>query len=138
MAERTPRTIASIEDFAMTQDASKFAFKIVTTEGETFDFSLPTSEIGTLVQYFASQGAEMGRKRILDGYDRVPFPNELSPIPTEGIGISGTESEKAALIVMRLYAFELAFPIPSTSLAALAQKIAQTAELLSDKPTMPN
>jgi hypothetical protein len=138
MSTRKPRRISRFEEFAMSDDGTMYAFKVVTNDGAMIDFEIQASEIGTLVQYIVSQAAALGRRSILDGVERNPFEESLAPIPMEGIGMSASTSPETMLLVVRLYTFELAFEIPSTKLEWFAQNIRNTGTLMSGPNSKPN
>jgi hypothetical protein len=138
MTDRKPHRLARFEDFAMTGDGTKYAFKVITVDGLGLDLEIEASEIGTLVQYLVSQAGALGRQSILDGVERNPFADSLAPIPLEGIGMSTSTSPETMLLVVRLYTFELAFEIPSTKLEWFAQNIRNTGSLMSSANQKPN
>lgn len=61
----------------------------------------------------------------------------LAPIPARGMGFAAGRTPEETLLVMRLSGLDLAFAVPSSGLAALADDIARIARTLSADPAQP-
>jgi len=131
MPDRHPRKIAAITDFAMTGDGKKFAFNVVTQDHQKTNLEIDATELGTLIQYLITHAATMAMRAHNDSVELSPQGQTYSPIPTQGIGISSGSSHSDSLLVVRLFGFELAFEIPNSELASLAESIGRTATLMS-------
>ena len=125
------RRIAELRNFTLSGDTSACAFTIMTADGGQYPFEIETAELGALVQWLVTAASVTGRNATLDGAPRDPESKSSVPIPMEGMGMALSDSPDKSLLVVRLYTFELAFEIPNTKLAGLAQNIQQTAALMA-------
>jgi hypothetical protein len=137
METRKPHRLTHMADPMLSGDAQFFAIKIVTETGGTFDLEIPTSEIGTVVQFFVSLADHVGTLAADDGVDVTPEATTFSPIQIRGIALATGTTPAETLLVVRLAGFDLAFSLDTEKLSELSRGFARTAQTLSADPTKP-
>jgi hypothetical protein len=120
-----------VENPAMFDDGETVAFTIRGETGKQLRINCSLAEIGDICSFlgFAAKAAAESRHSTLD--DPKDTHNYLSPIPAQGTGFTAGSDSTEAIIVMRLFGFDLAFSVPSSGLVALSGDIARIAKTLS-------
>ena len=108
-----------------------FMFTLETTEGDA-EMALPTSDIGKVLQFFASLLVH------LEGdVDGAPT-NELFPVPCHGIGFQEGATRDTKLMVVKIADYGLAFEIENSDLASMGDELSRVARALSAEANRPH
>lgn len=130
MAAPQPVQILSLKDAEAFNEGAGIAFTMVTGQGEG-RLMVPSVDLGNILTFFATCAGAVGDQLAIAGKPSWPPANDLVPIPATGIGFQAAETPNKTWLVMNLSGFALAFEIPSSGLADMADELGQIARTLS-------
>ncbi|HEY1615125.1 MAG TPA: hypothetical protein VGF97_15680 [Rhizomicrobium sp.] len=135
--ERRPHPLKEIVDFQMSDDGKKFAVRLVTADGPTLDIEIPAIEMGALVRFFVMNAAELAKSRPVNEEESDPAHGQVTPIPTQAIGLAQGAVHSEPLLIVQLFGFDLGFEVPITELSRLSAEFSQASLLMSADVTRP-
>jgi hypothetical protein len=132
---KKPKTVGhklkTLSSAAVLNEGEDVAFTVETEDGRRLVLNCSLPEIGDIFNFLGHLAKAAGEERTVP----VPTPpagyNYLAPVPATGIGFQGGTTPDETLLVIRLAAFDLAFSVPSSGLARLADEIGRMARTLS-------
>jgi|SRR5208282_757517 len=127
----TYKKLLRLTDATVMDDDLGVGFSIETHEGEKLRVFCSVPEVGDIFSFLGALAREACLQTHKEYQGSGPPRNELAPIPAEGMGFQAGPSPDETLLVMRLFGFDLAFSIPSSGLARVADDFARTARTLS-------
>ena len=116
--------IMSLKDAASLDDGAAVAFTLVTTNGE-MRLALPAPDIGNILSFFASFAGHVGESLAASGRPVWPPVNKLAPVRATGIGFQAGMTPDTTLIALNIAGFALAFEVPNSDLAGMADDLNQ-------------
>jgi hypothetical protein len=120
-----------LEDAAIFDDGDTIAFTVKSETGKQLRVSCSLSEVGDICSFLGHAAKAAAEQRNSTLEDTKGTHNYLAPIPSQGIGFTAGSDSTEAIIVMRLFGFDMAFSVPSSGLVALSGDIARIAKTLS-------
>jgi hypothetical protein len=133
---RKPTQLLKMEEPMVSQDGESLWLKIVTEE-RTLDVAVPFSRLGDAVQFLVSCASF-----VLDYSNDPPTTGmqtgEWAPIPIRGIGLGAGRDPNETILMIQLACCQLAFPVPGSDLARLADDFSRKARTLSAGHGKPN
>lgn len=125
---RNPQKFTRFSNPVVLPDGQNFALVVEAENGSKLDIEIPFSEIGTIIEFFASLANHVN---LNPSHARANY----SPIPVQGLGFSSGRNPNETLLVVRLASSELAFALDSKRVAELALDFSRTAQALSANDT---
>jgi hypothetical protein len=136
---RNPKQLLRMEDAIVSPDGKSLWVKII-TDGQTLDVAIPFDELGDTVQFLVTCAAF-----VISHSDQADNPtptgmqkNHWAPIPTRGVGLGLGRTPDESILMVQLACCQLAFPVPGSDLARLADDFSRTARTLSAGHGKPN
>jgi len=137
---RNPKQLLRLADAMISPDGTSLWVRADTVTGERLDLAIPLAELGDTVQFlvscadFAISHSDQADEPAPTGMQK----NEWAPISIRGIGLGPGRSPDESMLMVRLSCCQLAFPVPGSDLARLADDFARNARTLSAGRGKPN
>ena len=125
-----PTQITSFSDACSLSAGAVIAFTMATSAGNA-RLCVPSADLGNILQFFATCASAVADDVGAQGRPLWPPVNDLVPIPATGIGFQAGSTPDTMLLVMNLSGFAMAFEIPKSDLADMAEQLSQVARTLS-------
>jgi hypothetical protein len=120
-----PLALARLTDAAVSDNGTEVQFRIEGTDGRTVDVACGHDQIEGLVHYLARLGQLSAARR--DGVTPHQFgPTDkitVSPLETSDVGFMRDLEGDAAVLVVRMFGFDLGFSVTPHQLRALHGEI---------------
>jgi hypothetical protein len=123
--------LAGLDDAVAFDNGNKVAFTVTTTTGNRMRVHCTLSEIGDIFSYLGSLAKAAGEMRSVPAPSIPQGHDYLAPVPAQGIGFQAGRSLDETLLVVRLSGFDVAFAVPSSELARMADDLVHIARTLS-------
>lgn len=130
MSAPPPLQILSLRDAAAFNEGASIAFTMVTPAGEA-RLMVPSADLGNILAFFATCAGAVGDQFAMAGKPAWPPANDIVPVPAMGIGFQAGNSPDKTWLLLNVSGFALAFELPSSGLADMADELQQIARTLS-------
>ena|ERR1051326_3952569 len=123
--------LLALDDAMAFDNGEAVAFTIKTATGKHLRVNCSLPELSDMFSYLGHLAKAASEQQNAPTSFNPDALNELAPIPAQGIGFQAGRNLNETLLVVRLFGFLLAFAVPSSGLASMADELVQIVRTLS-------
>jgi len=134
---RKGRKLRQLSDAAVFDDGETVGFCVDAFGTKKLDVFCSIAELGDIFSFLGNLAKAAGDLRAAPTPPMPQAHNYLAPVPAQGAGFQAGSTPDETLLVVRLFGFDMAFAVPSSGLARIADELGRIARTLSAGPSRP-